>query len=38
MKSFWKKFAEIAAKAAIWAAGHPDVVIGIVNDVKNAEK
>jgi hypothetical protein len=33
---FWHGLASVLTKAAIYAAGHPDVVIAIANDVKAA--
>ena len=38
MGSFWKAVAKLAAQVAIYAAGHPDQVIAIVNDVQKAAK
>ena len=34
MKNFWKKVAELLAKAAIWAAEHPDQIIAIAQAAK----
>lgn len=31
---FWHGLATVLAKAAIWAAGHPDTVIQIITDAK----
>lgn len=32
----WSTIAKYAVKVAVWAAGHPDEVINIVNGVKTA--
>lgn len=34
----WSLIARYLAKGAIWAAGHPDQVIQIVQDIKAAKK
>lgn len=36
--SFWKKLAGVLTKGAVWAAGHPDEVIKIVNAGKKIKK
>lgn len=34
MKAFWSAVAKLAVQVAIYAAGHPDQVVSIINEVK----
>lgn len=35
---FWNGFAKVLTTAALWAASHPDVVIGVVNAAKSGDQ
>lgn len=37
MKKFWQGLAKLFTQGAIYAAGHPDQVIGIINEIKAAK-
>lgn len=34
MKAFWQGLAKVLTQAAVYAAGHPDTVIAIINASK----
>lgn len=34
MSKFWSALAKLAVQVAIYAAGHPDQVVQIINDAK----
>lgn len=38
MKAFWSFLAQLATKAALYAADHPDQIIAIVNAAKDNKK
>lgn len=36
--SAWHALAKVLTKVAVWAAGHPDQVVAIVQEIKTAKR